>query len=116
MSPIQGRSDITTVLAQMRAMRSAAQGQVGAPIKPVTTDKPEAARSDFKAMFESALTSVNDVQKSSSALSSAFVRGEEGDLVKVMIAGQKASVAFEALTQVRNRMVAAYQEIMNMPV
>jgi flagellar hook-basal body complex protein FliE len=33
-----------------------------------------------------------------------------------MIAAEKSSVAFEAMTQVRNKLVEAYQEIMNMPV
>jgi flagellar hook-basal body complex protein FliE len=33
-----------------------------------------------------------------------------------MIATQKASLAFEAVTEVRNRVLTAYQEIMNMQV
>ena len=45
---------------------------------------------------------------------------ESGDggvsLVKAMIASQKASVAFDAAVQVRNRVVSAYQDIMNMPI
>ena len=33
-----------------------------------------------------------------------------------MVAGQKANVAFQAVTQVRNKLVSAYQDIMNMPI
>ena len=46
----------------------------------------------------------------------AFSRGEHTDLVRVMVAAQKSNVAFQALTQVRNRVVSAYQDIMNMPI
>ena len=38
------------------------------------------------------------------------------DISRVMIASEKASISFEALTQVRNRVVKAYEDIMNMPV
>jgi len=40
----------------------------------------------------------------------------EVDITQVMIASQKSTVAFEAMTQVRNKLVTAYQEIMRMPV
>ncbi|MFT7373736.1 MAG: flagellar hook-basal body complex protein FliE [Oleiphilaceae bacterium] len=33
-----------------------------------------------------------------------------------MIQSQKASVSFQALTQVRNKVVQAYEDVMNMPV
>jgi flagellar hook-basal body complex protein FliE len=47
----------------------------------------------------------------------AFERGVPGvELSTVMIESQKASVAFRAATEVRNRLVSAYQEIMNMPI
>jgi flagellar hook-basal body complex protein FliE len=50
-------------------------------------------------------------------MSAAFQRGEPGvELPQVMIEMQKASVSFRALTEVRNRLVSAYQEIMNMQV
>ena len=50
-------------------------------------------------------------------LANAFEIGKSGvDLTDVMIASQKASVSFQALTQVRNKLVQAYQDIMQMPV
>ena len=50
-------------------------------------------------------------------MSSAFEIGKTGvDLTDVMIASQKATVSFQALTQVRNKLVQAYQDIMQMPV
>jgi flagellar hook-basal body complex protein FliE len=38
------------------------------------------------------------------------------DLPQVMIAAEKASVSFQAMTQVRNRLVSAYEDIMKMPI
>jgi flagellar hook-basal body complex protein FliE len=50
-------------------------------------------------------------------MSDAFVKGEPNvDLTEVMVAVQKASLSFQAMTQVRNKLVQAYQDVMNMPV
>ncbi|HYM26622.1 MAG TPA: flagellar hook-basal body complex protein FliE, partial [Steroidobacteraceae bacterium] len=60
---------------------------------------------------------VNDSQQRASELSDAFERGTPGvELPDVMLELQKASVSFRALTEVRNRLVSAYQDIMNMPL
>ena len=75
------------------------------------------ARTDFSALLKDALNDVNQLQSSSSAMKTAFERGDEGiDLPQVMIASQKASLSFEAVAEVRNRVLNAYQEIMNMQV
>ena len=56
-------------------------------------------------------------QQTASALADAWERGTPGvDLAQVMIESQKASVSFRALTEVRNRLVSAYQDIMNMSI
>lgn len=76
-----------------------------------------AARTDFSALLKDALNDVNQLQSSSTAMKTAFERGDEGiDLPQVMIASQKASLSFEAVAEVRNRVLNAYQEIMNMQV
>ena len=50
-------------------------------------------------------------------MSTAFEIGKSGvDLTDVMIAKEKAGVSFQALTQVRNKLVQAYQDISQMPV
>lgn len=73
--------------------------------------------SDFAGMLSDALNNVNAIQKTSKAMATAVERGDEGvTLAQAMIAGQKASVAFEATVQVRNKLVESYKEIMNMPV
>jgi flagellar hook-basal body complex protein FliE len=47
----------------------------------------------------------------------AFEMGDDSvDLSEVMIAAQKSTISFEALSQVRNKLMKAYQDVMNMPV
>jgi flagellar hook-basal body complex protein FliE len=68
------------------------------------------------ASFTDALQAVNRLQQASEAKTAAFERGETHDLAEVMLARQKASIAFEATLQARNRLLGAYRDIMNMPV
>jgi flagellar hook-basal body complex protein FliE len=72
---------------------------------------------DFGQALKSAVGSVNELQGNARSLAVAYESGDPGvDLSKVMLEVQKASVAFKAMTEVRNRLVSAYQEVMNMPV
>ena len=64
--------------------------------------------------FAEALAQVSKVQKAAGDLSESFERGDMTDIAQVMIARQKASVAFEATLQVRNKLLGAYRDIMNM--
>jgi flagellar hook-basal body complex protein FliE len=66
--------------------------------------------------MKSAVDSVNEQQKVSRELQTAYVKGEDVSLTDVAIAMQKASVAFEATVQVRNKILESYREIMNMSV
>jgi flagellar hook-basal body complex protein FliE len=63
-----------------------------------------------------ALKSVSAVQDEASAASAAFERGDSHDLAGVMIARQKAAIAFEATLQVRNKLLSAYKDVMSMPI
>ena len=72
---------------------------------------------DFTDVLTNAIDKVNDMQQSAGKLSDAFVSGDKSvDLTQVMVAGQKANISFEAMVQVRNKLVSAYQEIMNMQI
>ena len=63
------------------------------------------------------LDQVNQTQKHAADLAAQFERGVPGvELPQVMLEMQKANVSFRAITEVRNRFVNAYQEIMNMPI
>lgn len=71
----------------------------------------------FSSYLSDALSSVNEQQQASSAMAAAFERGDPGvDLTQVMISMEKASISFQAVTQVRNKMVDAYKDVMNMPI
>ncbi|WP_409317229.1 flagellar hook-basal body complex protein FliE [Pseudomonas sp. KCJK9016] len=104
--------EFNRLMMDMKAM------QMDAMSKPKsTTAVPEVAGSSFSDMLGQAINKVNDTQQASSQLANAFEIGKSGvDLTDVMIASQKASVSFQALTQVRNKLVQAYQDIMQMPV
>jgi flagellar hook-basal body complex protein FliE len=105
--------EIDRVLAQIRAI--SAQQKIG--VNPTTVTKPGGAPSDFAKLMTQGLDAVNQTQQKASALATAFERGTPGvELAQVMLESQKANVAFRAATEVRNRLVSAYQEIMNMPI
>ncbi|MCB1764555.1 MAG: flagellar hook-basal body complex protein FliE [Candidatus Competibacteraceae bacterium] len=71
---------------------------------------------DFASVFKSMLVGVNQSQQHSRQLTESFDIGQHDDLAGVMIAQQKAKLAFQSTLQVRNKLVTAYQDIMNMPV
>ncbi len=105
--------DTQAVLAQMRALAAQAQGQ-GIETRPAA----EAAGGvDFGQAMRQAIDFVNTNQQTAGVLAESFERGEPGvELSDVMVAIQKANISFQAATQVRNRLVSAYQDIMNMPL
>lgn len=120
MNTIQ-RPDVQSVIAQMRSMREAAQGALIRTMQEPDQPSPvqgtqSVPKSDFGATLRTAIDQVNSTQMEATNLQDAFVRGDTDDLVKVMVAVQKSNVAFQAATQVRNRLVTAYQDIMNMPI
>lgn len=106
---------IDSVLSQIRALQAAQKGAL-APLQAPGT--PAAATGNsFASVLKQGLDKVNAAQVNATRLGDDFVRGKPGvELGQVMVEMQKASVAFRATTEVRNRFVAAYQEIMNMPI
>jgi len=103
------------VLAQMRALRAAAQKQ---PVKVQDSVSVNAVQKpQFENVMTQALDKVNSLQMESASLSKRLEMGDDKvTLAQTMIASQKASVAFQATMQVRNKLVDAYKEVMNMPV
>ncbi len=104
-------SSVDQVLAEMRRLTAAAQSG------PAEANAAQASRTEFADLMKQSVDKVNDTQMAASKLSSAFSAGDPNiDVTEVMIALQKAGVAFQAMTEVRNRLVSAYQDIMSMPV
>lgn len=81
-----------------------------------TTKVDQVAGSGFGAALGQALATVNSLQAESGSAAASYERGENDDIASVMMARQKASIAFEATLQARNRLLSAYRDIMNMPV
>jgi flagellar hook-basal body complex protein FliE len=103
---------IASVLSQIRALQS--QTRVAAPSLEVGG---AANGVGFAETLQRTLRTVNDTQLESRRLATAFEMGEPGvDMVKVMLAQQESRVAFQAVAEVRNRMVQAYQDVLNMPI
>jgi flagellar hook-basal body complex protein FliE len=104
-------TDISQVLTQMRVMAARAQGQTNA------STVNDSAGLDFSNLLKTSINTVNETQKHAGKLTEAFQAGDENtDLTQVMIALQKANVSFQAMTQVRNKLVEAYQEVMRMQI
>ena len=104
--------EFNRLMLDMRAMQMDAMAQ-----PKLAVQESQAGAASFSDMLGNAINKVSDTQQASSQLSNAFEIGKSGvDLTDVMVASQKASVSFQALTQVRNKLVQAYQDIMQMPV
>lgn len=112
---------INSVLAQIRALSAQVKPIQAPTINPLghagaVSGAPTASGS-FADIFKQGLNQVNQTQQSADALATSFQKGTPGvELADVMIEMQKASVGFRAVTEVRNKMVSAYQEIMSMQI
>ncbi len=112
------RADINSVLMQMRALQAQAQQGVTPIQAPGVQQGPEGVdRTGFGELLKNAVDKVNDLQGDAKKMAVSYEQGDPTvDLPQVMISMEKASVSFEAMTQVRNRLVSAYEDIMKMPM
>ncbi|HVI26036.1 MAG TPA: flagellar hook-basal body complex protein FliE [Xanthomonadaceae bacterium] len=75
------------------------------------------AAGGFSQTLSHAIDNVSRAQRTASELQQAFELGDpKADLARVMVAMQQSQVAFRATVEVRNKLVQAYQEVMNMPI
>ena len=92
-----------TLLMQMRAMATQAQGKTNESSNP-------AAQSDFSDLLKQSVDKVNESQMESKKLANAFQSGDPNVQVsEVMIAMQKSNVSFQAMLQVRNKLIMNMQ-------
>lgn len=108
--------EFNRLMLEMRAMQTQAMaGQKPAVAQP--TDTATVTAPSFSELLGQAVNKVHEVQQTANELATAFEMGDTSvDLADVMIASQKASASFQGITQVRNKLVQAYQDIMQMPV
>lgn len=102
---------IQQVLAEMRALQARAAGP--ADVAPTTA----AGGTDFAALLRDSVDRIASMQNQATQLASAYEGGDKSvDLTRVMLEAQKADLAFRAMTQVRNKLIDAYTQVMNMSV
>jgi flagellar hook-basal body complex protein FliE len=101
---------IQQVLTEMRSLQARASGIADSPM---TAAQP----SDFANLMKNSVDQVSAMQNQANSLADAYEAGDKSiDLTKVMLEVQKAGLAFHAMTQVRNKLVDAYTQVMNMSV
>ncbi len=81
-----------------------------------TTQGGRAESGDFAKAFEGAISDVQGLQDRAGQLTQRLISGDVTDVHQVMIAGEEASVAFELMMEIRNKLLEAYQEVMRMQV
>ena len=102
---------IDQMLSELRSVSQAAQN------KPVSAAEQPAGGVNFADVLDNALKDVSAAQSEARQMAQNFSAGDPNvNLQEVMVDLQKASVSFQQMVQVRNRLVTAYQDIMNMPV
>ena len=100
--------EIDQVLAQIRSLSSQTRPSAPQPAR-------GSGESQFATLLKQGIDQVNQSQQRATEMADAFARGTPGvELPQVMVQMEKASVSFRALTEVRNRLISAYQDIMNM--
>jgi flagellar hook-basal body complex protein FliE len=108
------QANIQSMIETLRSYQTQSTG-INAPVNEPASNKIQ-GQPDFFKSVQNALDKVNDADIKADAMSEAYDRGEEVPLTEVVLSMQKSSLAFEATLQVRNKVMKAYEEIMNMPV
>lgn len=111
---IGNQANIDAMLATLRQHQVESTGKNTPPV--LTPPTPEVGKPTFGEAISSAVKGTNDIQQHASSLRQAYDRGEDVPLTDVVLAMQKSSLAFEATLQVRNKVLKAYEDILNMPV
>lgn len=107
---------IDAMVAQLKAAAARSQPAVN-PLGGVLQAEKSATRVDFSQALKASLDNVASAQNSADQLGQKFTLGDDSvNLSDVMISMQKASISFQATVQVRNKLVSAYQDMMNMQV
>ena len=105
-------SGIDNILSQLRAVSGKASGSITPGEEAGVTGSV-----DFGQVLKTAVDQVSSTQQESDRLAKEFELGtSDANLHEVMASLQKANISFQTMVQVRNKLVAAYRDIMNMQV
>lgn len=119
---INSQGNIQSMLQTLRSYQNQAAGgmdeegnKVG-NLNGLNGSKSTEGPSGFGDLVRQTVNKVNENQMNASRMSSAYERGEGVPLTDVVLSMQKSSLSFEATLQVRNKVLKAYEDILNMPV
>lgn len=103
--------DSSHLLLQMKILAAKARNnEVGGVSTPI-------GQNEFGQLLKNAINDANQMQNNATQLAQRFEEGDKNiHLTDVMIATQKAHLSLQTVAQVRNHVVSAYQDIMNMPI
>jgi len=120
---INSHSNIQSMLQTLRSYQSQAAGgmdsdgnKVGGGLNGLNGSQAPQGPSGFGDLVRQTVDKVNANQMQASKIASAYERGEGVPLTDVVLSMQKSSLSFEATLQVRNKVLKAYEDILNMPV
>ncbi len=109
---------IQQVLSEMRALQARTTGgpalNLNSEVSPAAGGAPPV---DFASLLKNSVDNIATMQNKASSMATAYESGDKSvDLTKVMLEVQKASLAFHAMTEVRNKLVDAYTQVMGMSI
>jgi flagellar hook-basal body complex protein FliE len=109
--------DTQSLMLQMRSLAAQAAAKPD-PVEGAAAAVSGGEKADnFADLLAHSVQAVNAEQHKSADMKAAFERGDlDVELSEVMLQAQKASLSFQAMTQVRNKLTEAYKDIMNMPI
>lgn len=109
--PAISKEQIMNTLTRIRSM-----SEKTAFINPKET-KPSSGFDEVMGAARSVLTSINTTQNNAESLKESYLKGDvKVSLPQVLVSSIQSKVAFEGLLVVRNKLIDAYKEIMNMPI
>ena len=102
---------IDQMLSVLRATATQASGRVS------ETQSAPAGGVDFAQILQNSIDQVNQTQQQAEGMAANFAAGDgNANLHEVMISLQKANVSFQEMVQVRNKLVSAYHDVLNMQI
>ena len=102
---------IDQMLSVLRATATQAGGRVS------EAQSAAAGGADFAQILQNSIDQVNQTQQQAEGMAANFAAGDGNtNLHEVMISLQKANVSFQEMVQVRNKLVTAYHDVLNMQI
>ncbi len=105
----------TKGIDQMLSLLRATATQAGGRVNEAQSAQP--GSTDFAQILQNSIDQVNQTQQQAEGMAANFAAGDSSaNLHEVMISLQKANVSFQEMVQVRNKLVSAYHDVMNMQI